>query len=29
LPYVPDMDMQPRPSADTESELWPSVRCSI
>src|SRR5256712_4443693 len=29
LPYVPDMDMQPRPSAGTESELWPNVRCSI
>src|SRR5881296_916562 len=29
FPYVPDMDMQPRPSAGTESELWPSVRCSI
>src|SRR5439155_4626745 len=29
LPYVPDMDMQPRPSTGTESELWPSVRCSM
>src|SRR5438093_4672559 len=29
FPYVPDMDMQPRPSAGTESELWPSVRCSM
>src|SRR3989442_1253801 len=28
-PCVPDIDMQPRPSAGTESELWPSVRCSI
>src|SRR5207245_3433473 len=29
LPYVPDIDMHPRPSAGTESELWPSWRCSI
>src|SRR5262249_56187763 len=26
LPYVPDIDMHPRPSAGTESELWPSWR---
>ncbi len=29
LPYVPDIDMHPRPSAGTESELWPSWRYSM
>ena len=28
LPYTLDMDMQPRPTADTASELLPSVRRS-
>src|SRR5512134_1845888 len=29
LPYTPDIDIRPRPSADTLMPLTPSSRCSI